>query len=149
MSTSISQAQAASTLPFLNAYRGTFTGVLRWPQFDRLWETLQRNAGLGWYLYRPGEFPPDAPLGVVDMFQALEQIRGEVQSGHREDYCGIVYADSLEQPSLVKIYHPGNLGSSCGFSETPPLPGWIFSRLPPADLTRGRNASRWSRWLRR
>lgn len=145
----MSQTRATSTTPFLDAYRGTFHGVLRWPQFERLWEMLQRMAGLGWYLYRPGEQPPDAPLAATELHAALEGIRTEVQRIHREDYCGIVYADNLEQPTLVKVFHPRNLGSSCGFSETPPLPGWVLSLLPPADLTLGREApSIWPRWLR-
>ena len=43
-------------------------------------------------------------------------------------------ARNLQQPSMVKIYDPHNLGVSCGFSENPPLPGWVLSRLPPEDL---------------
>jgi hypothetical protein len=50
---------------------------------------------------------------------------------HREAYCGIVYADDLENPRLIKIYDPNKLGSSCGSSKNPPGPGWIMSRLPP------------------
>ncbi|MDJ0873574.1 MAG: hypothetical protein QNJ87_17615, partial [Gammaproteobacteria bacterium] len=47
---------------------------------------------------------------------------------------GIVYADDLEKPSFVKIYDPNNLGMVCGYSEQPPLPGWVMSKLRPADL---------------
>ena len=84
------------------------------------------------------------------MARTLDDIRAEVQHGHREDYCGIVYADDFDRPTLVKVFHPNHLGSSCGFSETPPLPGWILSLLPPADLTAGHNTSSlWPRWLRR
>jgi hypothetical protein len=53
---------------------------------------------------------------------------------HDEEYCGVVYADSLESPAFVKIFDPNNLGVSCGFSDNPPLPGWILSRLRPVDL---------------
>jgi hypothetical protein len=53
---------------------------------------------------------------------------------HDERLCGIVYADDLRIPSLVKIYDPNNLGVSCGFSSNPPLPGWVMSKLPPVDL---------------
>ena len=53
---------------------------------------------------------------------------------HEEDYCGIVYADDLQQPSFIKIYDPHNLGVSCGYSENPPLPGWIMSQIAPCDL---------------
>jgi hypothetical protein len=50
---------------------------------------------------------------------------------HRESYCGIVYADDLDKPRLIKIYDPNNLGSSCGSSKNPPGPGWIMSRCAP------------------
>jgi len=54
---------------------------------------------------------------------------------HGEDYCGIVYVDNKQQPSLIKIYDPNHLGSSCGSSGAPPpLPGWTISLEQPCDL---------------
>jgi hypothetical protein len=53
---------------------------------------------------------------------------------HHEDYCGIVYADDLDDPRLIKIYDPNHLGTSCGSSKNRILPGWIMSRMPPSDL---------------
>jgi len=46
----------------------------------------------------------------------------------------VVFADSMDSPRFVKIFDPHNLGVSCGFSDNPPLPGWILSKLPPVDL---------------
>jgi hypothetical protein len=43
-----------------------------------------------------------------------------LRAEHHESYCGIVYADDLENPRLIKIYDPNNLGSSCGSSKNPP-----------------------------
>ncbi len=40
------------------------------------------------------------------------------------DYCGIVYADDSENPTLVKVYDLNNLGpscGSCGYPDTTPL----------------------------
>ena len=53
---------------------------------------------------------------------------------HDEDYCGIVYADAPSAPTFIKIYDPNNLGVSCGYSDNPPLPGWVMSLIPPVDL---------------
>ena len=39
-----------------------------------------------------------------------------LRQDHAEDYCGIVYADDLQQPRFIKIYDPNNLGVSCGYS---------------------------------
>ena len=49
---------------------------------------------------------------------------------------GIVYADDVESPRIVKIYDPNNLGSSCGTGKHPHPPGWIMSRVPPVGLER-------------
>jgi hypothetical protein len=35
---------------------------------------------------------------------------------------------------MIKIYDPNNLGVSCGYSDNPPLPGWVLSRIAPVDL---------------
>ena len=53
---------------------------------------------------------------------------------HREDYCGIVYVDNQDDPGFIKIFDPGHLGVSCGFSQNLKLPGWIMCRIPPQPL---------------
>jgi hypothetical protein len=54
--------------------------------------------------------------------------------GHREDYCGNVYTDSMEAPALIKIFEPYHLGVSCSFSNNPPLPGRVMSLTPPRPI---------------
>jgi hypothetical protein len=50
---------------------------------------------------------------------------------HDEDYCGIVYADDFDLPTLIKIYDPNNLGSSCGMHGVAHPPRWLLSRIRP------------------
>lgn len=119
---------------FYTAFRGTFTGVLRWEQLDSLWERLRADAGSGWFLYAIGERPPETPVEADALLRFIEEIDGLLRREHQEDYCGIVYVDDVQAPRFVKIFDPNNLGVSCGYSDNPPLPGWILSRLPPADL---------------
>jgi len=102
--------------PFMQTYRGAFSGILRWPQLDELWETLRQQTDKQWYIYAVGETDP------------------LLRSEHKEDYCGIVYVDNRQSPSFIKIYDPHNLGVVCGFSDNPPLPGWILSLQEPIDL---------------
>jgi len=45
-----------------------------------------------------------------------------------------VYADDLKNPTFVKIFHPKNLGKSCGSSENPPIPQWLISKEKPMDV---------------
>jgi len=123
-----------ATDPFVEAFRGSFAGILRWPQLDALWDTLRQHADQGWYIYAVGEAPPDEPVEAAQLDKFIREIDALLRQEHDEDYCGIVYADDREDPGFIKIFDPDNLGVSCGFSEAPPLPGWILSRIPPSDL---------------
>ncbi|RMG30976.1 MAG: hypothetical protein D6721_02515 [Gammaproteobacteria bacterium] len=119
--------------PFLEAFRGSFSGVLRWPQLDALWDRIRARPE-GWYIYAVGEAPPTAPADPDKLEAFIREVDALLRREHEEDYCGIVYTDSFETPAFVKIFDPNNLGVSCGFSDNPPLPGWILSRIPPVDL---------------
>lgn len=119
--------------PYLQAFRGTFHGVLRWHQLDLLWEKVLQSPQ-AWYVYAVGEAPPDTPLDALTLGKVVGEIDELLHSEHEEDYCGIVYTDSMDQPSYIKVFDPNNLGSTCGSSGNPPLPGWILSHLQPIDL---------------
>lgn len=119
--------------PYLAAFRGSFTSALRWPQLDALWQRV-RERPAGWYVYAVGEAPPDAPASEQELLRFIDEVDGLLRREHDEDYCGIVYADDPGSPAMIKIYDPNNLGVSCGYSDNPPLPGWIMSLIPPVDL---------------
>lgn len=120
--------------PFYQAFRGSFKGVLRWPQLDALWAVMGERADLGWYIYAVGETPPSAPVGGEKLINFIREIDALLRAEHEEEYCGIVYVDAPDAPRYVKIFDPNNLGVSCGYSDNPPLPGWILSLIPPCDL---------------
>ena len=120
--------------PYLRAFRGSFSGILRWPQLDALWQTLREQRDKQWYIYAVGEAPPERPATPEQLDTFLREIDTLLRKEHNEDYCGIVYADNPADPSFIKIYDPNNLGVVCGFSENPPLPGWVLSLEPPVDL---------------
>lgn len=139
-----------ATDPFLSAWRGSFTSALRWPQLDALWERVRANADAGWYLYAVGEPPPSAPAPAAQVLTFIAELDALLRTEHAHDYCGIVYADDLSAPTLIKIYDPNHLGVSCGFSTNPPLPGWVISLLPPSDLPASRPApNHRRRWWQR
>jgi len=136
---------------FRLAFRGRFENVLRWEQLDTLWKVLRKDADGGWHIYAVGEPPPQQSVNAVSLENFLTEIDQLLRMEHAEDYCGVVFADSMEAPRFVKIFDPNNLGVSCGFSDHPPLPGWILSKLPPVDLkaplSRPGNRRRWWRRL--
>ena len=143
-------ARQAHDSAYLRACNGPLKGVLRWPDLDALWEQLQRLNDGHWYVYAVGEPPPTTPAPCEQFERFLVEIRQRLLDQHKEDYCGIVYADDHDEPGFVKIFDPGNLGTVCGFSENPTLPGWTLSRVAPDDLTQASLPPRArKRWWRR
>ncbi len=134
--------------PYLSAFRGSFTSALRWNQLDALWERV-RAAPDGWFVYPVGESPPTQAAGPAELLRFVDEVDELLRREHDEDYCGIVYADSLSEPAMIKIYDPNNLGVSCGYSDNPPLPGWVLSRIIPIDLQAARQPAGRRRWWQR
>jgi hypothetical protein len=135
--------------PFYSAFRGRFTGVLSWQDLDDFWKVVRGHAA-GWYVYAIGEPAPVQPSTPEQVNNFLNEVDALLRKEHQEDYCGIVYTDSKTEPSMIKIFDPNNLGVQCGFSDNPPLPGWVMSRLPPATLeSRDRRPEGRKRWWRR
>lgn len=132
---------------YLAAFRGNFTSTMRWPDLDAFWEVLKARADDHWYIYAVGEEPPHTTASKAHLLSFIDSIDELLHKDHDEDYCGIVYVDNKEEPSFVKIFDPHNLGVSCGFSEKPPLPGWILSRVQPVELEAAlyppKNRQRW------
>ena len=128
------QTEPIEEHPFQLAFRGSFTSALRWHHLDALWKTLKDQQGDDWYIYAIGHPPPDSLVSREKLHEFIDEIDRLIRTEHAEDYCGIVYADKLADPALIKIYDPHNLGVSCGYSDNPPLPGWVLSKIPPCDL---------------
>ena len=121
---------------YISRFRGAFINMLRWEQFDQLWEKL-RNDSHPWYVYKLDESVPTQPVDKSTWPEFLAQLAEQLRSQHGEDYCGIVYADNPEQPTYIKIYDPNNLGVVCGISDLPPpLPGWVLSHEAPVTIDR-------------
>lgn len=117
-------------------FEGTLNGLLysllSWQQLSDFWPRI--DISKGWYLYAIGEPLPSAPVDSTHVAAFIKKIDELLRRDHDEEYCGIVYADDLIHPNLIKIYDPHHLGSSCGSSKNPPLPGWVMSTMPPSEL---------------
>lgn len=120
--------------PYLQAFRGSFSGVLRWQQLEQLWSRILEDPQNGWYIYAVGEEPPTTLLSGQQLLTVIHELDMLLRRDHDEDYCGIVYTDDMVKPTFIKIFDPHNLGSTCGSSGTPPLPGWILSKIQPINL---------------
>lgn len=119
---------------FHKAFRGNFRSLLSWQQLDEFWNVVRHHADAGWYLYAIGTPVPAHRSSAEEVVRFIVEIDKLLHSEHHEEYCGIVYTDSMEAPALIKIFDPNHLGVSCGFSNNPPLPGWIMSLIPPQPI---------------
>ena len=113
-------------------FSGTLHGVMQWGQWDEMRLRIV-NAG-EWYVYALGHDLPEATTSGPKLTAILDEMDALLRRDHREKYLGIVYADDLATPTLVKVYDPNNLGSSCGSSGRVILPGWVLSRIPPEPM---------------
>ena len=132
---------------YLFAFKGNFSSTMRWHDLDAFWQTLKSYADDQWYIYAIGEEPPKDTVKKEHLLSFVDNVDELLRKEHDEDYCGIVYVDNKEKPEFIKIFDPNNLGVSCGFSEKPPLPGWVLSRIPPVELETAlyppKNRQRW------
>lgn len=132
---------------YIQQFRGSFKSALRWHDLDALWDTLKNRNHGQWYVYHVGEQPPSSTTSQETLEHFISEVDALLHEEHDEDYCGIVYADNLQQPSMIKIFDPNNLGVTCGYSNNPPLPGWVLSLTEPVDLPRAfpppANRKRW------
>ncbi len=114
-------------------YNGRFYGILRWNQLDALWAQVRLQPE-GWYVYFVGGIVPDHLASAETVMMFIRELDELLRQDHEHDYCGIVYADDLQQPKMIKIFDPQHLGFSCGSSGKPVFPRWILTRILPELL---------------
>ena len=120
--------------PFAKTFTGLFYGMTKWPDLDALWLKVKSQINDDWYIYAVGDEVPNSTTEASLVVKFVDEIDVLLRKEHDEEYCGIVYVDNVEEPSFIKIFDPNNLGVSCGFSDHPPLPGWVMSKMKPSDL---------------
>ena len=113
---------------FLARMQGRFSGMLRWSDLDALWDVVRAQPH-GWYVSLVGTPPPQQAATAATLLAFLDEVDALLRSDHDCNYCGIVFADDAQQPTLIKIHDPHNVGG-CGSGPVPPR--WILSRMPPA-----------------
>ena len=116
---------------FTQKFYQRYQGIMDWDAFEQFWQTLTKQSN-HWYYYDtqntlPKELSADIKNQLTTIYQTIKQL-------HQARYCGLVYVDHLTTPTLIKIFHPNNLGKSCGSSESPPLPRWVLSKIQPIDI---------------
>ena len=112
---------------------GRFEGILQWQQLDEFWPRLKQSEK-DWYFYQVGSVLPQQPLSTQELAESIAELDTLLHKEHDYDYCGIVYVDDVNHPTLIKVYDPNNLGSSCGCSGERIPPRWIISQQQPEEI---------------
>ncbi|HEY9032415.1 MAG TPA: hypothetical protein VIN71_00615 [Pseudomonadales bacterium] len=118
---------------FVERLDGRFYGILQWSGLDDLWGKVRAEPE-GWYAALTGDEPAAAPITPAQLDKFLTAIDALLRKEHNHNYCGVVYADDLDQPTLIKIFDPYNMGSGCRVGGAPIPPLWILSRTQPSKL---------------
>lgn len=129
------------------ANNGFLRGIKSWADLDTLWSVLRNHNDGDWYIYTVENNPPTQPVSTNELSDFITQLDQQLHEQHEEDYCGIVYCDNPANPSFIKVYDPKNLGVVCGYSDNPPLPGWIITRHLPSSLKPVEKPSMWKKIL--
>ncbi len=122
---------SADAAAFHKRLKGTFYGMLQWQDLDALWGRVRAGQ---WFFYQIGETLPDKALSGDELALRIDALDKLLRQDHDFHLCGIVYADHVEQPTLIKVYDPNNLGSMCGGSTAPTTPRWILSTAAPSII---------------
>lgn len=120
--------------PFVELATGSLTGILNWDELDQVWQRVCQDVCPGWYLYKSGEPPPDTTIAEDGLNTSIASLNEYLREFHTKEYCGIVYVDSVTEPTLIKVFDPGSLTSICDIYGKTPLHGWVISKLEPVNL---------------
>ncbi len=118
---------------YIEQFQGRFIGIMQWDDCNALLQKLIDQPH-DWYLYDTLLDVPETTISADKFSAHINEIKTTLTNEHQERYCGIVYTNDLDSPTFVKIFHPNNLGKSCGSSEHPPIPQWLLSKTQPVDI---------------
>ena len=120
-------------MDYFQKFKGRFIGIMQLEDCDAL---LQKLIDIpdDWFIFNTLQPMPSERLQAADFINEMKHIKSIIDDEHDERYCGIVYADDIKNPTFVKIFHPKNLGKTCGSSENPPMPQWLISKEQPMDV---------------
>lgn len=115
---------------FRDRFRGRFAGLLAWEDVAAVFARVIA-APSGWWIYDTREPLPTLPEDPGRLAQRVGEIEGFLRRHQRADYCGFVYVDDKDVPTLIKVFDPRN-ASSCSLGS--PVPVYTLSRMKPTSL---------------
>ncbi|NGZ26025.1 MAG: hypothetical protein G8345_03955 [Magnetococcales bacterium] len=120
-----------ATESFSHRLNGRFDGMIRLADVEKLGAAMALSDG--WYLVDPESSLPDATVNGTTASQHLQQLVEEILREERGIWTTMVYVQSMEDPHIVKVFHPKRAGCGCGPSMGV-KPWWVMTRVPPEPV---------------
>jgi len=87
-----------------------FSGLLKWEYVNKLINDVRHSGSTWHYVYTQLEDMKD----TVDADKAADFLKERMEEIRKlDEICGWFYVHTKEDPSIIKIYHPGMSGGSC------------------------------------
>ena len=125
---------------------GTLAGVIDWHSLDQIWDFIEHSDDSRWHVFNTDRsLQGDSRANIVDtsadLASSLKTLKGYLRQSHQQDYCGLVFTDSLTDPTLIRIFDPRFITSMCNIYGNAPAPSWVISTMDAAQLAAGNKAT--------
>ena len=90
---------------YFDEFQGRFIGIMQWDDCHALLQKLVEQPS-DWYLYDTLKEVPKQTADANHFTDQISEIKKILTNEHQERYCGIVYTNDLEKPSLSREIFP-------------------------------------------
>ncbi|MBF0588155.1 MAG: hypothetical protein HQL53_03415 [Magnetococcales bacterium] len=111
---------------------GRFDGMIRVEGLAPLCAEVARHES--WHLLAPSGDEEDRQISGSEACGQLQHMVEEILKEERGVWTTMVYAQSLEDPWIIKVFHPRRAGCGCGDSGGGITPWRVFSRVTPEPV---------------
>ena len=124
----------------------TLAGIIDWDILDQIWHVIQHSDDSTWQVFNNDTpLPGENRATIVDtsggLASSLKALKAHLRQSHQHDYCGLVFTDSLTEPTLIRIFDPKFITSMCNIYGDTPAPSWVISTMDAAHLASSNQAS--------
>jgi TusA-related sulfurtransferase len=125
---------------------GALAGVIEWPILDQIWRVAQHAEDSKWNVLENDKPLPGASRPTIgdfhgDLASSLNALKDYLRQSHPQRYCGLVFTDSITDPTLIRIFDPKLVTSMCNIYGNTPAPSWVISTMDAAQLAASHKAS--------
>jgi len=119
---------------YIKQVQGILYGLLSWGDFDHVCEYIGNTKDINWYIYEIEKSIPQNTSTNKEIKEFIRSLNSHIHKDYDREHCGIAFVDSIDEPSILKVFNPKLLKSICNIYGSSPIHGWVVSRQKPVDL---------------